>query len=160
MGKVSIAAAGAALLCVSPVRAQDAPPGSAVDQYVEQVPTASGPAAPGVTKATRDVLPRAGAKALKKAPPKTAKALEEIATSSNYGAPKVGSKPKPKPKPTPTKAASDRKSDEVTTTTVRATLRSSVGALGTASDTRLIVLLAVLLVSSLAAVALSVRRTA
>lgn len=151
---VSVATAGAALLIVTPVRAQDPPPdpGSAVDQYVEQVPTASGPAAPGIAKKKRSPLPRAGAKALKKAPPKTAKALEEIATSSDYGAPQITSRPKPKP-------TTGKKSDAVTTTSVSATLRSSVGALGTASDSRLIGLLAVLLVTAAAAVAIAVRRT-
>jgi hypothetical protein len=90
---------------------------------------------------------------LKKAPPTTAKALEEIATSSDYGAPKVG------PTAKPATGTANKESDAVTTTTMSATLRSSVGALGTASDTRLIVLLGVLLVSVLAAVALAVRRT-
>ena len=57
--------------------------------------------------------------------------------------------------------AGPRSEDRVkalTTTSVSTTLRSTVGALGTASDTRLVGLLAVLFVSVLAAVALAVRR--
>ena len=157
------AIAGATLVLAVPVGAQEPPPdpGSAVDQYVEHVPSASGP---GITKKKRTRLPRAGAKALKKAPPATAKALTDIATSSDYGAPQVSSepepkpKPKPKPKPEPVRGGATKGSDAVTTTSVSTTLRSSVGALGTASDTRLVGLLGVLLVSVLAAVGLAMRR--
>jgi hypothetical protein len=165
---LSIAGAigGATLVLAVPVGAQEPPPdpGSAVDQYVEHVPSASGPATPGIKKKKRTPLPRAGAKALKKVPPATAKALTDIATSSDYGAPQVSSEPKPKskskpkPKPKPVRGGATSGSDAVTTTSVSTTLRSSVGALGTASDTRLVGLLGVLLVSVLAAVALAARR--
>ena len=72
----------------SAAQAADGPPSdSAVVQYVEVVPTASGPKAPGLKKAKPAPLPPGAKRALKKTPAQHAKALEEIATSPDYGAP-------------------------------------------------------------------------
>jgi hypothetical protein len=60
---------------------------SAIQQYVEQVPTASGSSAPGVGEATTSRLSNDATSGLGSVPPATAAALAKIATSSVYGAP-------------------------------------------------------------------------
>jgi hypothetical protein len=73
---------------------------SAADQYVESVPTAGGPKAPGVgTKPNKKAnkrrsdqdasapLPKSVESSLQRQPEETAAVLERIATSPDYGAP-------------------------------------------------------------------------
>jgi hypothetical protein len=92
-------AVGLALALVPPASAQEPatqqPPSltddfSAADQYVESVPTSRGPKVPGVGKRTKQKAAplSTGAKAaLAPLPAKTAKKLEQIATSPELGAP-------------------------------------------------------------------------
>lgn len=150
---IAAVCAAAPLALASLAHAQNAPPNpgaSAVSQYVEMVPTGAGPTASGIEKEKRTPLPRAGANALKQAPPTVAKPLEEIATSSTYGA------PEPSEQGSQTAA---REPDIVPPgASLEATLRSSAGAIGSASDTRLLSLLVAILVTTSAAVALAIRR--
>ena len=60
---------------------------SAIQQYVEQVPTATGPSAPGVGGATTSRLSSNARRGLSQVSPASAAALTTIATSSAYGAP-------------------------------------------------------------------------
>ena len=91
-------ACAATVLSLSTPQAQaqedpESPTPSAVDQYVEAVVTASAPSTPAATKETRTGLSAAATRALKQASPLTASALEQVATSSTYGAPE--SRPTP-----------------------------------------------------------------
>ncbi|MBA2642088.1 MAG: hypothetical protein H0U82_04065, partial [Actinobacteria bacterium] len=110
------------------------PPTASIDQYVEDVPTSSGSSVPGVTNETRAPQPQS-----------TADALDTVAESSAYGAPKRGVVP-------------GRTLDVSPTTSVSAALRSTVGALGTATDARLLGLLFVVLATTAGAVALGAQR--
>jgi hypothetical protein len=129
-----------------PARAQSAPPDpgwSAVDAYVEQVPSAGGGSAPGVQDATQSSLPPAAEAALETATPSVRDALEKVVSSSTYGAPQtVGQAPVLGPE-------SDEPDDA---------LGGTADALGTVSDGRLLALLLVLLTTTLAALVLALRR--
>jgi hypothetical protein len=114
---------------------------SAVEQYVEQVPTASGPSAPGVRKPTTSPLSQKARRVLTHASPGTAVALEKIATSSAYGAP-----------------GSDGQSAGVGAGDASGSLGGGVDANLDASDGRLSGLLVVLILMTVGAVALAVRR--
>ena len=84
---------------------------SAADQYVEAVPTAGGPKAPGVgnkKKANKrkgsvedapPPLPKSVESSLQRQPEETAAELERIATSPDYGAPTEKLKPRAKASP-------------------------------------------------------------
>ncbi len=149
--------AGVSLALASPGQAQD-PGGSAVNQYVELVPAAGGPKSPGIERKARTSLPPAGREALKQAPPSVAKPLEDIATSSTYGAPAIQAEPEPKPtKPKP--RAPVRDPDVVPPRApTEVTLGSTVSAIASATDERLLGLLFTVLMTTLGAVALAVRR--
>ncbi len=60
---------------------------AAVSQYVEQIPTSSGPQATGIGKERFNPLPRGAKAKLVQQGGKDAALLEKIATSSAYGAP-------------------------------------------------------------------------
>jgi hypothetical protein len=119
-----------------------------VDQYVEAVATGAGPAA-SPAKATRTPLPPEAKNKLEQASPTTARALETIAASSRYGAPGTEIR----------RSGIDPRSaeDAASAVTVRAALESSVTAVATTSDTRLLGLLLVLLATTVGALALAVR---
>ena len=142
VGTLAFAVAPAALA------AKPKPPGSgaaAVSQYVEQIPTSSGPRATGF--GTREVkpLPRKIERKLVRQGGRDAPLLKEIATSSTYGAPTRKLKtPKKVKLPTP---------KEVQQTSPTKTLSAGVSVVTDGSDTRLIVLAIVLAAISLLAVA-------
>jgi hypothetical protein len=138
-----------ALALASPVAAQEDPP-SAVDQYAELVPTADGPKAPGNQTETRAPLPPAGSDALEQAPPAVAVPLEEVATSSSYGAPTPQREPQP-----PARDRDDLPSDP----SLESTLASTFEAVGSTEDSRLLGLLVAIPLVALGAVALAVLRT-
>jgi len=86
----AIAAVTVAAALPGAARAADTPPepgASAVIQYAELVPTATGPKAPGIQKERRAPLPPRAKRALDEASVATAEALTAVATSSDYGAP-------------------------------------------------------------------------
>ncbi len=150
---IAVICAVASMALTAPARAQDGPPppgASAVSQYAEIVPAAGGPTVPGVEKDNQAQLPRAGSDALEDAPPGTANPLEEIATSSTYGAPV---------RPAAQAPARDRNAVPPPGSSVDATLRSTVEAIGSTGDARLAGLLIAMVVTTFAAVALSIRRT-
>lgn len=153
--------AGVSLALASPGQAQD-PGGSAVNQYVEVVPAAGGPRSPGIEKKAQTSLPPAGKEALRQAPPSVAGPLEKIATSSTYGAPAIRAEPKPpkpKPKPKPKPRAPVRDPDVVPPhAPTEVTLGTTVSAIASATDERLLGLLFTVLMTTLGAVALAVRR--
>ena len=73
---------------------RDGHPGTsaAVSQYVEQIPTSSGPQATGVGKETFKPLPKRAKAKLVRQGGEDAALLEKIATSSAYGAPQATKK--------------------------------------------------------------------
>ena len=148
-----LALVAASLALAAPAGAQTEPP-SAVDQYVEMVPTAGGPSPPGKDKKKpKQATSQPGKDALKGASPKTAATLEEVATSSLYGAPEASTEPA-KPKPLTPVRDTDSAPDKVNTTLESA---GAVAATST-SDTRLLGLLGAVFVTTLVAVALAIRR--
>ena len=148
---IAVACAFASLALAAPARAQNGPPpsgASAVSQYAEIVPSAGGPTVPGIGTEKQAPLTGAGSKALKNAPPGIADSLAEIATSSTYGASVL-----------PAAQAPARERKVVPPgSSVDATLRSTVEAMGSTGDARLAGLLIAVVVTTLAAVALSIRR--
>jgi hypothetical protein len=137
-----LAALAAIALAAGPAHAQPGPPEpdvSGVEQYRELVPGASGPTAPGVGDSGRTPLTPAGAAALEDAPPDVAAALEEVATSSEYGA--------------PTSADGPATGDEGV-----ATDGSAFSDFGSATDARVLAALFAVLGLTVAAVALALHR--
>lgn len=80
-----------AALLLPAVAAAKPPPVSAVSQYVETIPTASGPSHPGTRSEAASSIPLAprAEQALAEQPAEQAKELEEVATSPRYGAPET-----------------------------------------------------------------------
>lgn len=144
--RLAAACATLVLVVAAPAQAQPAPPApgaSGVEQYRELVPGAGGPSAPGVGATERTPLPRAGEEALADAPPGVANALQEVATSSEYGA------------PTSSGEAGTAGGANISTD---ATLESTLSAIGSASDARVLGLLLAVLSTTVAAVALAFGR--
>jgi hypothetical protein len=90
----TLALAIAAALCLVPAAAAKPKPephpggsSSAVSQYVEVVPSASGPTAPGVGPSTTSKLAPSVVRSLAQRGGTDAAKLKKIATSSDYGAP-------------------------------------------------------------------------
>ena len=150
---MAVACAALALVAAPRASAQTPPPpaGSGVEQYRELVPGAGGPSAPGVEERDRAPLTPVEKNGLERASPELAKALEEIATSSDYGAPKAPAKPGT------TTHGSDVVSSE---SSVDAAFEGTVSAIGSASDARMLGLLFAVLGTTVAAVALAFRRRA
>lgn len=142
-GAVLSVASGAAYAADEP---KD-PGASGISQYVEMVPTAAGPKAPGITREQKVPLPRRATKALESAPPATAEPLEKLATSSSYGAPTR------RAKPTKPIERSVERTPERTVAVGR-----TVEAIATTSDARLLALLAVVLAISVSAIGLAARK--
>jgi hypothetical protein len=140
------ACVGATLLVtVDAQSAQPAPPGaSAVDQYRELVPGAAGEQGSGIGTDGSSLPPDAAA-ALDSASPDVAAALERIATSSKYGAP-VG---------TETGGAGDGGASDPS---AGSTIGSTIGAIGSTSDARVLALLVVLIATTFAGIVLVLRR--
>jgi hypothetical protein len=135
----------AALPTVSVAGVQPVPePGaSAVQQYVEDVPTARGQSTPGRAQPSGQALTPAAERALRRASPTIAAALVTIATSPAYGAPTQMASSGP---------ASGQGSS------LGGSLGSTADAIGSASDTRLLGLLVVLIATTGVAIGLAVRR--
>jgi hypothetical protein len=134
--------------------AQGEPPNpgaSSVAQYVELVPTAGGPKAPGIGDERRTPLPPIAKRALDKASESTADSLETVATSSNYGAP-----------PAPRLGASERVvRDDVSSVpapSLDRTLQAIAAATSPVGDARLIGLLAILAVVTVGGAVLALQR--
>lgn len=117
------------------------PGASAVQQYVEDVPTANGQSTPGITKPAAQPLSPAALSALRGLTPATAGALRTIATSPEYGAPTISQGGATHPSSSPGRS-----------------LGTTADAIGTASDAPLLGLLVVLIATSMGAVGLAVRR--
>ena len=137
------------VVAVTPAHAQQAessPGASAVDAYVESVPSVSGvsqyvEAVPTVGGQTNPAKPGG------KSGSAVTDALETVVESPRYGAPtSVAPAPKALPR------------DAALTTSLSESFRSAVGALGTSSDARLVGILLVVLLTTVAAVVLSIRR--
>lgn len=154
-----LALSAAALFAVAPAQAQGEPPKpgasavsqyvetvpstSSVGQYVEAVPTGTGSSAPGVSAESPS--------ARGDEEQAISHTLDGIAKSSRYGA----------PTPRRTRAedvAASRLTNGPLAPSVSTSLRSTLGALGTASDARLFGLLAVVLVTTLGVITLATRR--
>lgn len=147
-----------------PAHAQSNPPnpgGSAVNQYVELVPTGVGSKAPGIErKKQRTPLPPAAKDTLKKADPVVAKPLEKIATSSDYGAPAIRAEPKAEPKTSKPRPRPPVRNPDIVPpdAPTEVPLGTTVRAIASATDERLLGLLVVMLMTTLGAVGLALRR--
>jgi len=136
----------------APARAAAPRPGaSSVAQYVELIPTASGPKAPGVENERRLPLSPRAERALDGAPKATAVALLTVATSSTYGAPSRLRR-----------GASGRIVGDTRTTTRspsrNQSLEAIAAAVAPAGDTRMFALLLIVAAVTVAAATLSLRR--
>ena len=143
---VAVGICSAAALSVASLAGGQAPPepgASAVQQYVEDVPTANGQSTPGATKPAAQPLSPAARSALRRVTPATAGALRTIATSPAYGAPRIGAS---------NGGATDPSSSQ------GGSLGSTADAIGTASDAPLVGLLVVLIATSIGALGLAVGR--
>lgn len=118
------------------------PRASAVMQYAELVPTARGPVAPGVD--TRASSPPPASRAVGASSAAFAKALAELATSSDYGAPSSTTNGSAQPLET----GSD----------FNGALRTAAAAAIDVGDARLVGLFAVMVVILVGAAALAVDR--
>ena len=118
------------------------PGASAVQQYIEDMPTANGQSAPGATKPAQPLSP-AARRALRRLPPATAGALRTIATSPAYGVPTIGASSAGATHPSSSLGGS---------------LGGTADAIGTASDAPLLGLLVVLFATSVCAAGLAARR--
>jgi hypothetical protein len=136
-----------ALALAAPAQAQEPP--SAADQYAELVPDAGGPKAPAPEQDTRGPLPPEAKAALDEAQPEIGEPLEEVATSSQYGAP---SSPRP---PVPREPERPEVSEGAS---VPAALQSTVEAVTSTDDRQLVGTGVALLLVTLGAVLLAVRR--
>jgi hypothetical protein len=150
---VLVALLATTLAEAAPARAATPRPGaSSVAQYVELVPTAAGPKAPGVEKERRLPLSPAAKRALEGAPKATAVALLTVATSSTYGAPsrlRTGASGR---------IARDTRATTQSPAGNRESLEAIAAAVAPAGDTRMIGLLVILAATTVAAGALSLRR--
>jgi hypothetical protein len=137
----------------APARAAAPRPGaSSVAQYVELVPTAAGPKAPGVEVERRLPLSPEAKRALEGAPKATAVALLAVATSSTYGAPSRLGTGTSGPIARETRATSQSPAGN------RESLEAIAAAVAPAGDMRMIGLLVILAATTVAAGALSLRR--
>ena len=125
---------------------EPSPGASSVTQYVELVPTAGGPKAPGVEKERRLPLSPEAKRALGRVSKATAASLLTIATSSTYGAPSGAG----------TRAAG-RLVRDARPTAPSPSLQAIAGAVAPAGDARMIALLVLLVAVTLAGGALSLR---
>lgn len=125
---------------------EPSPGASSVTQYVELVPTAGGPKAPGVEQEGRVPLSPEAKRALGRVSKATAASLLTIATSSTYGAPSGGGT-----------RATGRVVREARPTTPSPSLEAIAGAVAPAGDSRMLALLVVLAVVTLAGGTLSLR---
>jgi hypothetical protein len=132
------------------IGAEPRPGASSVAQYVELIPTASGPKAPGVEKERRVPLSPEAKRALDRAPKQTAVSLLTVATSSTYGAP---------PRLARASAGIVRNTRAATRSPSRSgSLEAIAAAAAPAGDTRMISLLLILAAVTVAAAAISLRR--
>jgi hypothetical protein len=137
----------------APARAAAPRPGaSSVAQYVELVPTAAGPKAPGVEVERRLPLSPEAKRALEGAPKATAVALLAVATSSTYGAPSRLGTGTSGPIARETRATSQSPAGN------RESLEAIAAAVAPAGDMRMIGLLVILAATTVAAGAFSLRR--
>ena len=151
-GVLVAAATIAALLAVAPASAQvEQPAASAVSQYVETVPSTSsvGQYVEAVPTGTGSSVPPATT-VTPTTPDDVNSVLDRIAMSSTYGAPASG--------PAGAEDSASRMPDAADATSIGASFRSALGALSTASDARLLGLLAVVLVTTVVAIGLATRR--
>ena len=128
------------------------PGASSVDQYVELIPTAAGPKAPGVEEERRLSLSPEAMRALDGVPKGTAAALANVATSSTYGAPSRRGSGASGRNVRDTRTARSPSGNE--------SVEAIAAAVAPAGDTRMIALLVTLAAVTVAAAALSLRRRA
>jgi hypothetical protein len=85
---VTVTVLGTLLALAGPASAQSPCGVSAVDQYVECIPTGDGENSSGANQSSGGSLPPSVANAIQSAGGEDAQVLEQVATSSRYGAPK------------------------------------------------------------------------
>ena len=168
----ALAVAGAV---VASAGAQTPPPDdidgvSGVSQYVEALPTAKGPQAPGHGARKTRPLPRRITQKLRESTPKDAALLERIATSSELGAPPAAAAgpgpavrngktratpaapPRPRTRPRVRRVAEEREPEPL------GPVSAAIGAVGDGDSPRLLVLFGLLAVGTVAAVAAGFRQ--
>ena len=122
---------------------EPAPTGPGVSQYLELVPSGGGSSTRG-TQDTKRADARAGG-------PSISRALRVILQSPSYGAP-------PPPGQRQRDNSAGRVNEVPMTTSLGTSIESSIGALATVSDTRLIALLAVILATTVGSIVIATRR--
>jgi hypothetical protein len=135
-------------------RAEAKPPdpgASSVAQYVELIPTAEGPKAPGVGLERRTPLGPGAQRALDNTSESTAASLETIATSSSYGAP-------PRPQPGAFDSSSRDRPRPTAEPSLDRTLQAIAEAAAPFGDDRLIGLLAILVAVTVGGAVVAVQR--
>ena len=138
MATIIVAVVAASFAGAARAQAEPPDPGaSSVAQYVELIPTADGPKAPGVGSERRTPLSPSARRALDKTSESTANSLATIATSSSYGAP-----------PRPQSVASERATRDQLRPTAEPSLDMTLTAIAAAAapvgDERVIGLLLIL----------------
>jgi hypothetical protein len=135
-------------------RAEAKPPNpgaSSVAQYVELIPTADGPTAPGVGLERRTPLPPGAKRALDNASKSTAASLATIATSSSYGAP-------PRPQPGALDSATRDRPQRTAEPSLDRTLQAIAEAAAPVGDDRVFGLLSILVAVTVGGAVVAVRR--
>jgi len=127
------------------------PGASSVAQYVELIPTADGPEAPGVGPERRTPLSPGARRALDNASKSTAESLGTIATSSSYGAP-------PGLQPGALDTATRDRPQPTMEPSLDRTLQAIAEAAAPAGDDRVIGLLSILIVVTAGGAVVAVRR--
>ena len=151
------AAAAAAFLLMGGNASANHKPGqphgnsSAVDQYVEQVPTSSGSQVSGLGGGKKRELPRAVEKELADKGGDDAAVLQDVATSSDYGAPQEQLKLDEKDKARLREAVTDLRGDD-SRVDVESAVSAPVSVLAEGSDRRLLGLVIVMALIALATV--------
>ena len=122
---------------------------SAVDQYVEQVPTSSGSQVSGLGGGKKRQLPKTVEKQLADEGGADAGVLKDVATSSDYGAPQEQLKLDKADKARLREAATDLRGDD-SKVDVESAVSAPVGVLADGSDRRLLGLVIVMALIALA----------
>ena len=130
---------------------------SAVDQYVEQVPTSSGSVVSGQGGGQKRELPRSVQKQLADAGGEDATVLEDVATSSDYGAPQEQLKLDKKDKARLREAVTDLRGED-SRVDVGSAVAAPVSVLAEGNDGRLLGLVIVMALIALATVAAAAYR--
>ncbi len=150
---IALSVAATLLATAGSAYAQTGGDGSGVDQYVEDVPSASGPAHPGVGSSHQTKLPPSVASQINSQGGSDSSTLRDLATSSDYGGQPVKKKNAAAAGPivgTPGRGESIAGANAESDTSASDALGSAVSAVSGGEAARLVGLLVVLFLISVA----------